>query len=189
MTDQDHITPDDRQLWRMAARPGAVTDACPSNLDLAAYLDGRLPDAEQTSFEAHLAECADCLDALRATRAFLADEEHERTLVPMHVLDRARALVEQTARRRYAHRHDHRTAPWWRVGRWTAVAAALLVTCFIGYRAGARSAPAPMTDLASEMSFGTLDDEDSTSFDLFDGALDGALDDVPAEDTGEEVES
>ncbi len=78
---------------------------------LAAYLDGRLSDADADAFEAHLADCETCAedaDDLSLALALLADEP-----CPPEVLDRALAQARRRAPDREARPSARRrSAPW-----------------------------------------------------------------------------
>src|SRR5436190_14122404 len=58
--------------------------ACPSPLELAAYIDGRADEALAERIEVHLARCAMCLELVRAIR--LAKDDDSLPFVPPSVL-------------------------------------------------------------------------------------------------------
>src|SRR5262245_12723688 len=79
---------------RLAEAPSML---CATGLDLndlAAYVDGRLPDAERQTIEAHLQGCGACRDAVDdARQARLEGGEDSMVLVPPAVIEAATALV------------------------------------------------------------------------------------------------
>jgi len=68
---------------------------CPSDNEIAAYLDGGLLGREREVFERHLTGCPDCLAACCELRALL-DEDSVR--VPSRVISRAAALNPMPAK-------------------------------------------------------------------------------------------
>ena len=138
--------PDDPRPWTRYARAVAgPPGACPDPLDLAAWLDGRLPDDRRDAVDEHLVACPACLDAIRAGRAALDDDT--LGFVSPRVLEGARALV--SGRRR----SDH---AWWAAARRVGAVAAMLAVSVLGYMVGPRSVrPAPPSEerLLASMSF------------------------------------
>jgi hypothetical protein len=88
-----------------------ATEFCPDDDRLAAYLDGRLVDAEHEGIERHMAACAFCADRVGAITRLLRDVG-ETGVVPDEALARALRLGR------------HRRA--WGVPRWAAAAAVVL---------------------------------------------------------------
>jgi anti-sigma factor RsiW len=117
-----------RELWRRyTAGGGDATEAtgCPDDTVLAAFLDGRVADAERARLEAHLEGCARCRAAAEEARAI---ERSPLAPLPEATLARlARAVLAE----------QRRTV---RVTDWRAVAAALVLTCGTGFWLGARAA-------------------------------------------------
>jgi anti-sigma factor RsiW len=155
MTDHDPIDPLERQLWvRFAGPPsppgpGAGTATCPSAVDLAAYLDGRLAEAERDVLEAHMALCGPCRELVYEGRENTPDEP--LAFVPTSLIETIRALrwSAPAAQRR----------GWAATARWSFAAAASLAMALLAFQAGASSAGAarPAEDVVlSEMSFGLL---------------------------------
>ncbi len=153
MTNDQH-NPADEQLWRRAGVPDcAQATACPGQLGLASYLDGRLSADEIAKTEAHFAECGACRETVADARLIAA------------------AMREQAnthGRPSLIHR--------WRLVRWPVAAAASIAICVVGYRAGV--AYAGTTDslpdqLASQMTFGVFDlsGEDSGELELIAAVL------------------
>src|SRR5262245_34980007 len=92
MSDHDPIDPLERKLWeRFAGLPGPP-GACPSELELAAYLDGRLADAARDEVEAHLVLCAECREAVSEARS-----DEALPFVSAAVIESAKALVSRSA--------------------------------------------------------------------------------------------
>ncbi len=157
MTDHDPIDPLERQLWARFAGPPSPAGArgapaagvCPSPLELAAYVDGRLGEAERDELEEHLARCADCRESVDETRAAGSDEP--LPFVTAAFAESIRALVgsRPAAQRR----------GWLAAARWSFAAAASFAMALLAFQAGASSAGAarPAEDLVlSEMTFGLL---------------------------------
>jgi hypothetical protein len=69
---------------------------CPSESQLAAFVEGRLSEEARATVEGHLADCADCLDAV----AFLVRTEHlgPSPEVPAHLLDAVRGARDDASR-------------------------------------------------------------------------------------------
>ncbi len=143
----DEIRPDnadERQFWRRFSRcVRGASGACPTELELAEYADGRGPDAQREGIEAHLAACPACLEQVAEARHLAATPE-----VTSLVLSRAQALVP--ARPAFGARRT-----WRRVAGWAAAAAAIIALGFGGLRAGAaiRGRDRSGSWLASELTF------------------------------------
>jgi len=154
----------DRQLWQRAAGTGrTLSVACPDQLELAVYLDGQLSDPQVESLEGHLADCRECRQAVADARLIVAEAADSTSAVPQHVIRSARSLVRE--------RVQLSTSLNWRLTRWPIAAAASIVICFWGYRAG--MAYTDSTDilpdrLAAEMTFGVFDpsEDDSDEIEL-----------------------
>jgi anti-sigma factor RsiW len=158
MNSFERPNPSDEALWRaLADRRGAPSGSCPSPLELAAYLDGRLDDAARDAVEAHLADCAACLTAVREVRRLQVETAETTPLVAPSVLEAAKALVKAPARRDRADRW--RLTDWLAISRWPVAAAVSLAICLVGYRLGTGLAggdgPA-QSEIAAAMSFGTF---------------------------------
>jgi len=133
-----------RALWRqfVAASGAAGTgpEASPPELDaltLAAYAEGRLPDAERQAVAELLAEYPELAEdvALAQRSANLADVSSEDL---SRVTMRASALVPASDDRVIAFRPRPRgAAPGWRdAARWSALAASFLVVAYLGFSLG-----------------------------------------------------
>jgi hypothetical protein len=67
--------------------------ACPSEEKLAAFTEGRMPEAEQETVIGHLARCGTCRENVYVLRRILAEDEQEREFkVPLRLMERARGL-------------------------------------------------------------------------------------------------
>jgi anti-sigma factor RsiW len=172
MTDHDPIDPQEQQLWARFAGPpsppgaGAEAGACPSAVDLAAYLDGRLAEAERDVLEAHLALCGPCRELVYEGRETAADEA--LAFVPPSLIETIRAL------RRSSPAAQQRG--WAAAARWSFAAAASLTMALLAFQAGASAAGAarPAEDVVlSELSFGLLSPAES---------WEPGLDPLPAEE-------
>jgi len=156
-------TREERALWRRVGP--AITggaDACPTDLELAAHVDGRDQPDERRRIESHVAACPACLAAVDEVRGLLADET--AVLVPGAVIEAARALVPAAIGATAGPRSGTRDESGWRlrmgvrVGvRWGAAVAASVVVAVGGFHAGSRvtEADQSLADvIASELSFG-----------------------------------
>ncbi len=149
----------EQQLWQRAAGAGrTLSVACPGQLELASYLDGQLSDPQVESLEAHLADCRECRQAVTDARLIMAEAAASTSTVPQTVIKSAQSLVRE--------RVQPSTTLNWRITRWPLAAAASIVICFLGYRAG--MAYTDSTDilpdrLAAEMSFGVFDSSEDDS--------------------------
>jgi hypothetical protein len=56
-----------------STEPTRAADPCPTDEELAAYIDGGLSKAEKRRVEKHLAACADCFEIYSETARFLVD--------------------------------------------------------------------------------------------------------------------
>lgn len=165
--------PTDERLWRSAApmKP-ALSAACPGQLELASYLDGRLSAAEVESIEAHLAVCRECREAAADARLIVAATARSRPGVPECVIESAQALVSAVPVHRPARAKSRPSLGLrWRMARWPTAAAASLAICVFGYRTGTAwtaSTDLRLDQLATEMSFGVFDppDEDAGEIEL-----------------------
>ncbi len=148
--------PSDEQLWgRVAQGPPQGPTACPSLLELAAFIDGRASEAERQALESHLADCPACLEAVAEIRSVQTDAGDSSALVPAALLESAKGLVTERKRTR----RSWALADWRLVGRWSAAAAASIVMGLAGYHAGVKTLMIRQDwtgQLASEMSFGVL---------------------------------
>lgn len=153
MTGPQENNPSDEQLWgRVAQGPPQGPTACPSLLELAAFIDGRASEAERQALESHLADCPDCLAAVAEIRSVQTDAG---ALVPAALLESAKGLVTERKRTR----GSWALADWRLVGRWSAAAAASIVIGLAGYHTGVKTLMIRQDwrgQLASEMSFGVL---------------------------------
>jgi anti-sigma factor RsiW len=138
---------DERELLRRFSRGlGPATEPCPSELELAAYVDGLASETEQARIEAHLALCPHCLDEIVEARRLAVEAVAD---APPIVVARAEALVP--ARR--ALRPSRR---WLVAARWAAAAAAAAAVSFAGLQAGSAAARArgqTAARLADEVTF------------------------------------
>jgi len=152
-------TREERALWRRVG-PAITggTDACPTDLELAAHVDGRDQPDERRRIESHVAACPACLAAVDEVRGLLADET--AVLVPGAVIEAARALVPAAIGATAGPRSGTRGESGWRlrVGlRCGAAVAASVVVAVGGFHAGSRvtEADQSLADvIASELSFG-----------------------------------
>ena len=169
----DEKNPTGERLWRSAApmKP-ALSAACPGQLELASYLDGRLPAAEVESIEAHVAVCRECREAAADARMIVAAAARSRPAAPERVIESAQALVSAVPVHRPARARSRPSLGLkWRVARWPAAAAASVAICVFGYRTGTASTAwtdLRLDQLATEMSFGVFDppDEDTGEIDF-----------------------
>jgi anti-sigma factor RsiW len=91
----------------------AGTPGCPGEQQLAAYVDGTLPEADREPLQAHLADCAACLSLVGLLTRDEGDEAVQE--IPETVLARARALATSASR------------PWYQQApQWAAAALVLL---------------------------------------------------------------
>ncbi len=169
MTGPQENNPSDEQLWgRVAQGPPQGPTACPSLLELAAFIDGRASEAERQALESHLADCPACLEAVAEIRSVQADAGDSSALVPATLLESAKGLVAERMRTR----RSWALADWRLVGRWSAAAAASIVMGLAGYHTGVKTLMIRQDwtgQLASEMSFGVLGPGGQTEseFELF----------------------
>ena len=149
----------EQELWERyapAATPAAPPGECPPLIELAAFADGRLDDAQRAAVEAHLADCPDCRAAIGdvATEVFGAETLQ---FAPGRVIDAAKALVGRR-RRPQAPAAIARAAGAW--GRWGLAAAASIAISFVGFRAGSAwvepGGSVAEDTLLTEMSFGIV---------------------------------
>ncbi|MEE9130161.1 MAG: zf-HC2 domain-containing protein [Phycisphaerales bacterium] len=169
----DKENPTDERLWRSAApTEPALSAACPGQLELASYLDGRLSAAEVESIEAHLAACPECREAAADARLIVAAAARLRPGAPERVIESAQALVSAMPVHRPARAQGRPSLGLkWRMARWLAAAAASVAICVFGYRTGTASTASTdlrLDQLAMEMSFGVFDppDEDVGEIEL-----------------------
>jgi hypothetical protein len=160
-----HATRDERALWlRVGPAMAGGTGDCPTDLELAAHLDGHDRAGGRPRVESHVASCAACLAAVDEIRGLLADETV--VLVPDAVIAAARGLVPEEASLtsgmppESSHEFEPRGSGRGGVRRWaqwgTAVAASVVVAIG-GFHAGSRvtEADQSLADvLASELLFG-----------------------------------
>ena len=160
----DEKNPTDERLWRTAAPMEPVLSAaCPGQLELASYLDGRLSAAEVESIEAHLAVCRECREAAADARLIVGATARSRPEAPERVIESAQALVSAQSQPSLGLK--------WRTARWPLAAAASVAICVFGYRAGMASTASTdlrLDQLATQMSFGVFDppDEDAGEIEL-----------------------
>ena len=151
MTDIKHNEPNDRELWRMVdSGSSPAAGSCPSLVELAAYIDGRLPPGDHERIETHLGGCRVCLAAVSEIR--VGSAQIPGAEVPEAVIDSAKALRPAPV---YPSRW--RLAEWLTVG---AAAAASIAVGVVGYQAGIRSVvpeSALAPELTTEISFGVMD--------------------------------
>ncbi len=171
--------PSERQLWQRVSSPRlAPSAACPSLIELAAYLDGRTSGRPRDSIEAHLADCSECRTAVLEIRSLLDERAESTPLVRPAVIESARALVA-SAQRGATGPPPRRDTPWPWLARWSLSAAATIGVCLIGYQTGLTTLDARGTSaarLAAEMSFGVLGlNGDDSEFEL----LTLAVEEVP----------
>lgn len=162
----DQTNPTDERLWRsVAPMEPAVSVACPGQLKLASYLDGRLSAAEVESIEAHLAACRECREAAADARLIVAAAAQSRPAAPERVIESAQALVSAMPVHRPARAKSRSSLGLkWRMARWPAAAAASVAICVFGYRTGTASTASTdvrLDQLATEMSFGVFDPPDA----------------------------
>jgi hypothetical protein len=149
---------DDRTLWRRVAPPAPDPARWPSPLELAAYLDGRLDDADRV--EAAIAGDPDLLASVRDARGALATGPAAD--VTPRMIEAACRLVRADAAGSHAPASSWRIADWLRVGRWAAAAAASILIGIAGYwlgRLAVVDGSPSGSDLVAEASFGVLGEE------------------------------
>ena len=132
----------DRALWRRLraerldtmAKDGAAEDGgAPDEMALAAYLEGRLGEAERAKVEAWLAAAPAGLDLLLAAREALSEPG---MAAPEAVVRRAAALVPDPSGRKLADRARGIFAPLWQPLGWSGAVAGVLVACVVGFELG-----------------------------------------------------
>ena len=168
MTVDDEENPTGERLWRSdGPMKPAFSAACPGQLELASYLDGRLSAAEVESIEGHLAMCRDCREAAADARLMFAATSRSRPGAPERVIESAQALVSAVAVDRPARAKSQPSLGLrWRMARWPAAAAASVAICVFGYRTGTAwtaSTDLRLDQLATEMSFGVFDPPDEAA--------------------------
>ncbi len=169
----DEKNPTDERLWRSAApmKP-ALSAACPGQLELASYLDGRRSAAEIESIETHLAVCRECREAVADARLIVVATARSRPAAPERVIESAQALVSAVAVHPPVRAKSQPLLGLkWRTARWPAAAAASVAICVFGYHTGTAwtaSTDLRLDQLATEMSFGVFDppDEDAGEIEL-----------------------
>lgn len=89
-------------------RPRARGWCCPDEARISAYVDGRLEESARNSMSAHFADCDYCLSQL----SFLAESADWQSFeqVPVDLLVKARGLVKENRRPRFALRWTTATA-------------------------------------------------------------------------------
>lgn len=157
----------DRDLWRRTtpvapAGVGTPRESCPSDLTLASYVDGLLPEGEIAAFEAHLVACPACLEAVMSVRALPAlASSGGWTMAEARAVTTAQSLepgAEGTSFGPSAARH--RRVGGWRLARGVLAAAAMIGVSILGYQFGFSMPGLPgQVDarlVTSEASFGLL---------------------------------
>ena len=169
MSVDDQTNPTDERLWQSAApMEPTFTAACPSQMELASYLDGRLSATAVESVEAHLAACRECREAVADARLIVSSAAR----APERVIESAQALVSAVPIHRPVQAKNRSSFGLkWRMARWPAAAAASIAICVFGYRTGMASTASTdlrLDQLATEMSFGVFDppDEDAGEIEL-----------------------
>ncbi|MHC4446937.1 MAG: anti-sigma factor family protein [Planctomycetota bacterium] len=169
MTEPQENNPSDEQLWgRVAHGPPDSPTACPSPLELAAFIDGRASEAQRQALESHLADCPACLEAVAEIRSVQTEAGDSSVLVPATLLESAKGLVTERKRTR----RSLVLADWRLIGRWSAAAAASIVMGLAGYHAGVKTLMIRQDwtgQHTSEMSFGVLGpgEQGEPEFELF----------------------
>jgi|GEM_PF-3553519 len=107
----------DRALWQRYRRDQPALPQ-PATLDLAAYADRRLTEADSEQIELSLARDPDLLDAVLATR-----QNASAGPISLAVVRRAQSLVPAAIGPR-------------RLASWASIAAALVLVCVSGFQAG-----------------------------------------------------
>ncbi|MFG0251735.1 MAG: anti-sigma factor family protein [Phycisphaerales bacterium JB038] len=162
MAERTDHNPNEHQLWRRYAEGlGPLSEPCPTELELAAYLDGRLPSAETAWMEGHLALCPTCVETVLEMRT-LSGDEAAAFIAPAESLERARALVRDPGPQREMYRAAvrHWLGPNWALwGQRAAAAVAGLALCVVGYRVGSTPSAAGLQAehekaLLTQVSFG-----------------------------------
>src|SRR6185436_11958214 len=90
---------DARGPRRLDSEPGEAVRAfsvaaCPTQLELAAYIDGRVDEQLAERIDVHLVRCAECLSLVRETRSIQSEQSDSLIFVPPHVLDAAMSLMK-----------------------------------------------------------------------------------------------
>ena len=153
--EDEHIIESEHTLARQLALSLRAhgTGACPSELELAGYLDGLASEAEGERIEAHLAACAECRQAIIDARLLAAEPP---TRAPRSLVAHAKALVPAPAARRGGSR-------WRRVASWAAAAAASVAVGSAGLHAGSsvqRAREERARSLTAELSFGAANGDE-----------------------------
>jgi hypothetical protein len=127
---------DDAAVWRRwrSASAMGVAPSEPDALALAAYAEGRLTETDAEAIEDWLAlNPAAIEDVLLARRA----EEGPVPVAPEAIMTRAAALVgERSAQVLAFRRLTPSRRSWSSAARWSAMAASILVACFVGVAMG-----------------------------------------------------
>lgn len=162
----------ERQLWqRLSDKGQAGPDS--AHLDpnlLAAYVEGRVNQAQAIQVERAMAGDAALLDTVIAMRGVARVSGGEEEVVPDSVLTRAKALVSQgrgVVGENPSHR-DRLVGQWQRGVRWAAAAVIVLAVGLTGYRTGDGTyrhevSAASVVDEEADGFIG-LDDDDSLLF-------------------------
>src|SRR6266550_9380629 len=104
----ERTNPSDKELWRSLAVGRDVAPAALSDLDFAAWLDGRLPDAAAARIEAAIAGDPE----MRRAALELADILGKPLpLAPARLEVRARALVGFAVKQRFEERRFDQPTP------------------------------------------------------------------------------
>ncbi len=126
---------EDRALWRSWSTRGSAAVPAPDALDLAAYAEGRLSEAEAAPIElwlaANPARASDIFADIAAARGAM---QHAILLADAAVVVKAAALVSGLDDNVVPFR---RAAPAWRNAlAWSSVAASLVAVSLVGFAMG-----------------------------------------------------
>ncbi len=137
MTERSLREERDRALWRRLraeSQGGAADEArAPDEMALAAYLEGRLDEAERAEVEVWLAAEPAALELVLAAREALAAPG---MAAPDAVVRRAAALVPDPPGSRLAGRLRGVFTPLWQPLGWSGAVAGVLLACVVGFQLG-----------------------------------------------------
>ena len=144
MMSEDNEDPQNRRLWQdlRDSMKGSALTRCPTDIELAEYLDGRAPPDAEEYVDAHLVQCEQCVRALVELRAPLREEAEPVALRPV---ERARALFHtkgisvKTASPPVRMRIQGWFSIQSRLAGWAALAASICGASYLGYWLGSQS--------------------------------------------------
>ena len=199
--------PGDRERWRRLAGRGELfsppagetsTCHCPSDLDLAQWLDGRVIEpVERALIESHLASCPLCLEAVVEVRPSVGSQGEGLLFVAPQILAAAKNLVSPGERDVQSLPYDGRLrfAGWMNRARWSGAVAACVFIGVVGWQAGRATPGQPVSQFTGQSLNGSLttdfavdvaaaDDRDFVLSELSLGALGWESENSMGEDGG-----